>query len=278
MTLIMGMSKCDGIYMCVDYRVTNSRTGKLIDDAAPKLLDVNYPPPDHGPRAVIAYTGLAVLGDGTATGDWMRETLRGESEVFDDSMVHLKDRLDRDIAPYKQPLMINALVIHGGRRYFAGLSNVFGNGTEVRGYFGYAVEELQQPRLIVNGSGGIHVARGHLDLLQSQLAVRPRRTKDHMNLLASVNRRVAKSDPQKSVSPFCHVSFLNSDERTEPISMTFTEKDETVPFHMPMVLFGVDLSEMTRQHHEHFLAYMNDQKATFEMDREALDREIKRRP
>jgi hypothetical protein len=109
-TLILGMSKPDGIYLSVDYRVTNSRTGRLLDDASVKHLQVTYPPDKTGPRALLAYTGLAILPDGTPTGTWIRETLRGESEVFDVSMGHLRGRLERDIARLREALIINVLV------------------------------------------------------------------------------------------------------------------------------------------------------------------------
>lgn len=91
MTLIIGMSKADGIYLSVDYRVT--RAGKLVEDDAIKLLDVIYPPHETGPRATFAYTGRAEFADGTPTGTWLRETLRGETETFDQSMAHLRARL-----------------------------------------------------------------------------------------------------------------------------------------------------------------------------------------
>jgi hypothetical protein len=44
MTLILGMSKPEGIYHSVDYRVTNTRACQLIDDAATKNLTIHYLP------------------------------------------------------------------------------------------------------------------------------------------------------------------------------------------------------------------------------------------
>jgi hypothetical protein len=38
MTLILGMSKPEGVYLSSDYRVTDARSGKLIDDASVKFL------------------------------------------------------------------------------------------------------------------------------------------------------------------------------------------------------------------------------------------------
>jgi len=54
-TLILGMSKPEGIYLSVDYRVSNSGTREVIDDESVKFLTVHYPPEHVGPKALIAY-------------------------------------------------------------------------------------------------------------------------------------------------------------------------------------------------------------------------------
>src|SRR5690242_933664 len=116
MTLIMGMSKPEGIYLSVDYRVTDGRTRKRRDDDAIKHLTIHYPPLvnpplNGGPKVLLGFTGLATLPDGTPMLTWIRETLRGEIEVIDQSMAHLRGRLNRDIAPIREPLIINLLKI-----------------------------------------------------------------------------------------------------------------------------------------------------------------------
>jgi hypothetical protein len=110
------MSKAEGMYLSVDYRVTDARPGKLIDDEAIKSLHIIYPPLLGGPVALLAYTGVAILRDGTQTGTWSRETIRGESEVIDQSMAHLRARLDRNIAPVGLFLILNILVLERERR------------------------------------------------------------------------------------------------------------------------------------------------------------------
>lgn len=110
-TLILGMSKADGIYMSTDFRVSDARTGELVDDGSVKFLTVHYPP-EGGPRALFGYTGLAILEDGTPVGTWIRETLRGRTEVIDRSMAHLRARLDRDVANLGYPLIEQ----HPGKR------------------------------------------------------------------------------------------------------------------------------------------------------------------
>jgi hypothetical protein len=121
------------------------------------------------------------------------------------SMAHLRARLDRDIAPLGFALIVNLFVIQGNKRYLGGFTNLRVSG-EVLPAFDYVLRELDTPLAFANGSGAERVmADGHLDLMRSQLAVRPRRVHDHMKLLATVNRRVAAKD--KRVSPFLPRAF-----------------------------------------------------------------------
>ena len=66
-----------------------------------------------------------------------------------------------------------------------------------------------------------------------------------MKLLATANRQVAAKE--KTVSPYCHVSFINADDRMEPQAHVFTKQGETVPFSMPILLGGIDLSSLVTQ-------------------------------
>ncbi|MFN2490815.1 MAG: hypothetical protein ABR529_14000 [Actinomycetota bacterium] len=284
MTLIMGMAKAEGIYLSADYRVTKHPSGKLVDDTATKFLTVTYPPDKTGPKALIACTGLAFAPDGTPMGTWLRETLRGESEVFDVSMSHLRDRLDRDIAPRRWPLIVNTLAVQGEKRYFGGMSNVAFTDesrrrTKVLDRFGYVMHDVGTGFMFANGSGAATaLAQGHLKRIHGQLSVRPRRVQDHMKLLATVNRRVAAK--ARTVSPHCHVSYVNADERTSPTSHVFTERGETVPFEMPMLLFGVDLTDFTRHFFEQSERFFDSDGATpmEELDVDAINEGLKRKP
>jgi hypothetical protein len=108
------MNKPEGIYLCADYRVTDSYTGVFIDDERVKHLTVHYP---GDLKALIGFTGIAELKDGTPVGDWLMETLRGQTEVFDASMAHLHSRLKRDFERYRQHLIVTVNVMDGnGRR------------------------------------------------------------------------------------------------------------------------------------------------------------------
>lgn len=279
MTLVLGMSKPEGIYLSADYRVTDLRSGRLVDDASVKHVTVHYPPQD-GPKVLFAYSGLAFLPDGTPTGQWLRETIRGESEFIDQSMAHLRERLDRDVAATKVPLIINALVLEGDRRLFGGLSNLRRDGgtnvATVVESFGYVMNELDEPFWFANGSGAAAViADERFELLRRQLNVRPRKPLDHMRLLASINRSVAAKE--QTVSPYCYVSFINADAGTSPTSQAFVEHGEEVPFEMPILLFGLDLTDMMRNFHEASRAWRRGDISDFDPPMPS-DEEFRRRP
>lgn len=210
--------------MSSDYRVVENRSGRLVDDASVKFLAVHYPPDEGGPKALLGYSGLAVLPDHTPKGTWLRETLRGETEVFDQSMAHLRSRLDRDVAPCRVPVIVNALVVHGDHRYFGGFSNLILDETRqssrVLGSFGYVMQEVDTAFAFANGSGAAQaLANGHFDKIRDQLRVWPRKVMDHLKLLATINRRVAAKND--TVSAHCHVSYINADERTSATSHAF---------------------------------------------------------
>jgi hypothetical protein len=277
-TLILGMSKPDGIYLSVDYLVTDSRTGALIDDASVKHLQVTYPPDQTGPRALLAYTGLAILPDGTPTGTWIRETLRGETEVFDVSMRHLGERLERDIARHRQPLIINVLVVQGERRFLGAFSNVRKTTFEVNPHFGYHMQELEEPFAFANGSGAARVQAGrHHNKMVEQLRIKPRKPMDHMNLLAAINRRVASFED--TVSPYCHVAYLpsNAGDEPGPQSRVFTKPGESVPFAMPTILFGVDLSHIAEHFHAQTTRTFAGEDRGPDLDPDVVNEHLKRR-
>src|SRR5260370_15577208 len=163
---------------------------------------------------------MAELREGTPTLTWIRETLRGESEVIDESMAHLRKRLNRDIAPLREPLIINLLVLEPYRRLFGGFTNLRipppGQDPVMPG-FRYVMSRLDAWTIFANGSGAKRLVKdGHFDRLQPHLGVVPREPVNHMKLLASMNRRVAAKDD--TVSPFCQVSFIPSGTRFGPTS------------------------------------------------------------
>jgi hypothetical protein len=108
--------------------------------------------------------------------------------------------------------------------------------------------ETEEPEMFANGFGAVTaLAHRHLEPIRSQLAMTPRKPLDDGKFLAAANRRVAAKN--NTVSPFCHVSFLNSDDRYSADAQAFVESGEHVPFAMPTLLFGIDLDGLAREFH-----------------------------
>jgi len=114
----------------------------------------------------------------------------------------------------------------------------------VTSHFEPVVKELHRSCSLSNGSGASSITEEDRKLMKAQLSVTPRTPLDHMGLLAAINRRAAARDG--SVSPFCQVSFTNADARTLSLSHVFTETGEEVPFDVPVIFNGVDVSELSR--------------------------------
>ncbi|MGH6882984.1 MAG: hypothetical protein ACREFM_18825 [Hypericibacter sp.] len=275
MTLILGISAPDAICMSVDYRVTNSQNGAIIDPAAVKFLRLQIGFDDEALKVLISYTGLAQLWGQMPTGRWLREVLRGRNQPFDELMQHLLSQLNRKIArDFQQPLIITVFAIGGKNgewRYLGGFANL-GPDWTLKRKFVYEMERIGTADYFRYGSGAAAVqAGGHLETLRAHVARPDHCTEDHMRLLATINRRVAEMD--STVSPYCHVTCIGAAEGWVPQSRAYLEAGEQVPFSAPFVFNGIDLT------------YMAEEGARFaqtgtapNLDQEKLQRESKRRP
>lgn len=270
------MSKPEGIYVCVDYRVTDSRNGNVIDDSAIKSLRVDFAPLPTGVKALLTFTGVAILPDGTPTMTWIRETLRGESEIPNQALAHLRERLNRDYAGMRHPLIVNILAIHGEKRFFGGFSNIATTSSKPLTEFGYLMQEVNNKFLFANGRrASTAFADAKLQKMQSLLGTKPRSVEDHMKLLSIVNRRVAALDT--SVSPFCRVQFINADESFSPTTRTFAEGGEQPPSGFSMLLGGIDVTELSREAEAAFQS-MRDGRPFEHPTNEEMNERLKRRP
>jgi hypothetical protein len=70
----MTLIRPEGIWQSADHRST--RGGAIADDAASKQLMIQCPPLPGGPQVLLGVTGLGEAPDGTATLQWIRETIR----------------------------------------------------------------------------------------------------------------------------------------------------------------------------------------------------------
>ena len=139
-------------------------------------------PAGKWPEGVSAHTGVAELPDGTSIADWLRETIRGENEVIDVSMQHVKKRLNRDLSRYlhrhKASLIIIALVIEGNKRFLGGFHN-FQPDLSIAKEFAYEMTELTEPGWWAYGSVHKPVADDHGDRLTAALVFAPAPPQPH---------------------------------------------------------------------------------------------------
>jgi hypothetical protein len=244
------MSQPEGIYLSADYAVTNRVTQDMIDPQASKLLQISFPPEADGPRALLAFTGLAELPNGTKMMDWIRSTMRGEVEYIDQAMQHLLTRLNRDIARYRAALYVNVLVIEPRRRLFGGFSNVVCDPKgqpRTQHRFGYQMHELHEPYVFANGGVVLHKqAQAQIQRLIQQLGITPNKPRDYMNLMAIVNRKIAARSA--TVSPYCRVSYLPAEDfKFGVMSEVFADRTEPELAEMPLLTSGMDMTDWTRR-------------------------------
>jgi hypothetical protein len=258
--------------------VSDSKTRECLDDAVVKFLTVQYPPDEGGPTAVFAYTGLAMLPDGTHSETGYARPCGAIRSSYSTHRCSIYfERLNRVLARYQAPLIVNVLVLAGERRYSGGFSNVNADFS-IRPSFGYQLHDVTgQPGVFVNGSGARRVMDdGHFDMLRQQVAVRPRHPHNHMKLLATVNRRVARFE--SSVSPHCQVIFISADDHFSGGSTAFLERGESVPFRYPSILMGIDLSYVAEQFNKFAVdSRAGASDAPFELDPDEVNKNLKRR-
>jgi hypothetical protein len=277
MTLILAMSAPNAICMSVDYRVTNCKDGTVIDPFAVKSLILQTDPGGHGPKALIAYTGLAELWGRMPMGRWLRETLRGQSQSFDDLMQHLLSQLNRKIASFNQVLIINVLVVNGPdgeERHWGGFSNTR-DLQKAEPKFEYIMNQIGDQHVFGTGSGTEALqAGGYVEIMQDHVANPNHSATDHMTLLATINRRVAEADPDGPVSPYSFVTCIGSDSQWTPRSQVCQEPAETPPpFTMPMIVRGIDISNPAEQMMRHF-----ENRTHPTLNEDEIRRNLNRRP
>lgn len=277
-TLILGMSTPNGICMSVDYRVTRSDTGAEVDPYASKSLVVNYRPFPGGPVALFGYTGLAQLWGGMPTGRWLREVLRGGGEDFNQSMQHLKQQLNSRVARSYPGVELTILVMVAAgskERHIGGFTNRDEQGN-VQPQFRYEMCPLgpDTGKTFSGGSGrAVVLGDGHASAMTAHAADPTNFSDESMPFLANINRQVAEKD--SGVSPYSYVTYIGSDTDWKARCGGFNEAGENVPFIHPMMILGIDLTEMS----ETMMRSMGPDGLTDLPDLEDMARRaVKRRP
>jgi hypothetical protein len=258
MTMIMTMIRPEGIWQSADYRVT--RGGQLVDDATPKQLHIMYPPLPGGPQVLLAFTGLAEFPDGTPTLQWIRETLRGDDRPILEIFNHLRDRLTRDVGSsrlWKNPLILSGGIFEGKKRGYVEFRNIDLKTRTPIHEFEYVIFEVEEPVVLIGGSGWDYVAKEDKDLLANQVKIRPAKWEDHLGLLAGVNRRTARNR-KSGVSPWCQASFLSNETQGAKTKRFAKPGEPEGPLGMELIMVGIDMFETTKNLMEHLQKMRKD--------------------
>jgi hypothetical protein len=281
-TLVLQMSAPNAVCMSVDYRVTSTADGSVLDPFAVKSLIIRTSMVPGGPIALIGYAGLATHLDGKSSmGHWLRETLRGESQSLDDLMQLLLSQLNSQIATLNKPLLISVLCVNGPsceQRHFGELKNTDDLRTTGPPTFTYNMCEIGNQQAFANGSGSLVALQPPYDgMLRAHMAKSDHTADDHMDLLANINRGVAEADANGQVSPYCFVTSVCSDKNWTPHCGVFVRRGETPPeFHMPLITCGIDASNLLEQTVR--MGMMARSGAQPSLNEDELRRHVPRRP
>ena len=245
MTLIITWIRPEGVWQSVDYRV--KRTGSADEDDAPKQVSIHCPPDNANQRILLAFTGLAEMPDRTPMLQWIRETIRGQARFITPTLELLRDRLTRDLRGSRvageKLALAGGVLESNGRRFYTEIAN-FKRSGQMLPAFELSIFAVADRFIAAAGSGSDFVSQRDRDLLTRQAFLRPNRWHDHLGLLAGVNRRAARADPDRRVSPWCHVSSMRPGETTVRSEVFREPGDPPVEQPIYSVVNGIDYSEL----------------------------------
>lgn len=267
MTLILTLIRPgEGVWQTVDARLT--RGGKLEDNFASKQISVHR----QDGTMLLAYTGLAeVHPSGESMFDWIRSTLRGNARSVEGDMLHLRERLNRDVARaprrYSEiPLILTAAAVLGTR---PDLSKPMQNRRMARWVLtnltwpdGVTSEPKVVPSFQLEGSwvdepwawalGSVRNIVLESDTQAARLrraaSHRPKKPLDYLGLLAAVNRWVAPHS-KGTVSPWCSGTFMPEIGQGLTVRL-FRENGDPEPPEpagLPTIMFGLDTTDIMRR-------------------------------
>jgi hypothetical protein len=236
------------------------RTGRSTEGTGSGDADIDAAAPGEG----IWQTVDARVRAGP--GSW---TTRGENRSSEGDLLRLKERLNRDVATSRysrEPLLLVAVGVLGRRPGpDAPLQNrrmamwVLTNLTwpagpahppKVVSAFRLEGEWVDEPRALPLGSGRVPVLRSPSDMAlpRRSFAHCPNKPSNYLGLLAAVNRRAARGS-HGTVSPWCSGTYMPELGQGLEGRM-FSERGDPEPpspSGLASILFGVDLTDSTRQ-------------------------------
>lgn len=247
MTLNLTIVNPWGIWQCSDHRLTDTVTGKLVDDFS--IKHVAFRCPDGA--ALLAYAGAGRI-NALDLSDWLRETLRGETRTLDQTFILIRENATRDLAPLLRTHNIQHMFSIGaflhGRPWAIQIRNFDprASGVILDRFDTVAKEITHSGQGFIFGGGPDAVIPKDQEKLMTMATRKPRTPKDFRKLLASINHRAATTKTGKrTISPGCVTSYIPS--AGEPFEIEFHKSTGAPrPLTVPMLLFGIDVTEMQR--------------------------------
>ena len=109
---------------------------------------------------------------------------------------------------------------------------------------------IDRPQVFASGSGHTTAQTPpYVDMANTHMADPNHSADEHMTLIANINRGVAEADPNGPVSPYCFAMCVGSDTNWIPKMQVFHKTGETPPFHLPLIVCGIDTSNPAEQLH-----------------------------
>jgi len=248
MTLNLMLINPSGIWQCSDMRLTDPKTGKLVEDHSVKHVLLRC----GDGAALIMYSGIGSVRD-VPLSDWIRQILRGEPRTLDQSLIYLRERATEDLGPivkgeYHHRFTIGSF-LHG-RPWFVQIINhdrmVAGHPGPPQQEFGTVAVEVGESgcRCVLGDAGAVRPV--DLQTLKRVASRQPREPKEFRNLLAAINRRAAERSKLKLISPHCITTYVPPAGHPGEGEIHGVG-DEHEPVIIPTLLFGIDLTDLVRQ-------------------------------
>jgi hypothetical protein len=250
MTLNLTIVNPFGVWQCSDHRLTDPATWKSVDDHS--IKHVIFRCPDGS--ALLAYAGAGRIGT-VDLSDWIRESLRGETRTLDETFIQIRENATRDLAPLLHaPGILHMFSIGAfvaGRPWVVQIRNFIVQsglppGPALNRFDTVAKEITGQGQGFMFGDPGAFTS-ADLTRLTALATKKPRRPKDFRGLLASLNLRAAATESGRiTISPGCVTTYMPP--AGEPFESEFHNEADSpaAPLTVPILLFGVDMTEMQR--------------------------------
>lgn len=247
MTFTLTLVNDHGVWQSSDLRLSDPRTGALVDDYSVK--HVAFKCPDGS--ALLTYAGVGRVGPDHIS-DGVRSVIRGESYTVDQTLLRMRERATQDLGN----LLFRGNIAHmfsvgAISKDFRGVVQIrnFSVTTE-RGFgplmreFVTAAQQLPVPSLGVVIAWPWWVSSADLSLLQKVAPRRPRKPKEFFGVLAGVNARTAERHPA-AVSRHCVLSYMpraGGTVTTESYGFPPGAPNVVAPF----ILYGIDMTDTMR--------------------------------